>query len=194
MFRFFVLACRKTGRALRIYGLDILDRMQASALVPIFCRPYLLRLMGIRLGRRCYINPGVRFHRTNIRFGNRCIVGKDCLFDSSGQIEIGDRVSMAARCVVHSATHQIAKNVLRMDLVQTDLLHTRIERGCWLGVGAVVLPGVTVGEGCVLAAGAVVRRNCAPNGLYAGVPASRVRDLETTTDLPIHNGTPAGHV
>jgi maltose O-acetyltransferase len=41
-----------------------------------------------------------------------------------------------------------------------------------------VLPGVTVGDGCVIAAGAVVNADCQPDGLYAGVPARRVRDLE----------------
>ena len=52
-----------------------------------------------------------------------------------------------------------------------------IERGVWLGARVLVLPGVTVGPGCVIAAGAVVNRDCAPHGLYAGVPARRIREL-----------------
>jgi acetyltransferase-like isoleucine patch superfamily enzyme len=49
--------------------------------------------------------------------------------------------------------------------------------GCWIGAGAVLLPGVTVHDGCVIASGAVVTGDCAADGLYAGVPARRVRDL-----------------
>ncbi|WP_247602466.1 DapH/DapD/GlmU-related protein [Gordonia rubripertincta] len=51
---------------------------------------------------------------------------------------------------------------------------------CWIGAGAIILPGVVVGEGCIISAGAVVIRDCEPNGLYAGVPAIRKRDLPTS--------------
>jgi maltose O-acetyltransferase len=53
-----------------------------------------------------------------------------------------------------------------------------VGNGSWLGTGVTVLPGVTIGEGCVIAAGAVVTADCAPDGLYAGVPARRIRDLD----------------
>jgi acetyltransferase-like isoleucine patch superfamily enzyme len=45
-----------------------------------------------------------------------------------------------------------------------------------------IMPGVEVGPGCVVAAGAVVIKDCEPNGLYAGVPAKRVRDLDDSSD------------
>lgn len=49
---------------------------------------------------------------------------------------------------------------------------------------AMLLPGVTVGKGCVVAAGAVVAADCAPNGLYGGVPARRIKDLDLRLDPP----------
>ena len=49
--------------------------------------------------------------------------------------------------------------------------------GCWLGARSIVLPGVTIGPGCVIAAGAVVVADCEPNGLYTGIPARRTREL-----------------
>ncbi|WP_447643573.1 acyltransferase [Nocardioides zeae] len=52
-----------------------------------------------------------------------------------------------------------------------------IGNGAWIGARALILPGVSVSEGCVIAAGAVVNRNTEPHGLYAGVPARRIRDL-----------------
>lgn len=53
----------------------------------------------------------------------------------------------------------------------------KIGGGCWIGARAVILPGVTVGNGCIIGAGAVVAKDCEPDGMYAGVPAKRVRDL-----------------
>ena len=50
--------------------------------------------------------------------------------------------------------------------------------GTWIGAGAIILPGLTVGAGCIVAAGAVVTKDCTPNGLYAGVSARRIRDLD----------------
>ena len=52
-----------------------------------------------------------------------------------------------------------------------------VGEGCFIGANVTVLPGVNVGEGCVIAAGAVITRDCAPDGLYGGVPARRIRDL-----------------
>jgi maltose O-acetyltransferase len=52
-----------------------------------------------------------------------------------------------------------------------------IEDGCWVGARAIVLPGVTIGRGCIIASGAVVTKDCEPGGLYAGVPARRLRDV-----------------
>ena len=57
----------------------------------------------------------------------------------------------------------------------------RVEAGSWLGAGVLVLPGVTIGHGSVIAAGAVVTKSTCADGLYAGVPARRVRDLPAGT-------------
>jgi acetyltransferase-like isoleucine patch superfamily enzyme len=60
-----------------------------------------------------------------------------------------------------------------------------IGAGCWLAAGAIILPGVTVGDGCVIGAGAVVVEDCAPDGLYGGVPARRLRDFGPTSPEPL---------
>ncbi|WJH37282.1 hypothetical protein N6H14_05985 [Paenibacillus sp. CC-CFT747] len=49
--------------------------------------------------------------------------------------------------------------------------------GVWIGTRATVLPGVRIGDGSVIAAGAVVTKDCAPHGIYAGTPARRVKEL-----------------
>jgi maltose O-acetyltransferase len=51
----------------------------------------------------------------------------------------------------------------------------RIGDRCWIGARATILPGVSIGDGTVVAAGAVVTKDCEPDALYAGVPARRLR-------------------
>ena len=63
-----------------------------------------------------------------------------------------------------------------------------VGEGTWIGARVTVLPGVTIGPGCVIAAGAVVTADCRSDGLYAGIPARRVRDL----DLQIETGFARG--
>lgn len=50
--------------------------------------------------------------------------------------------------------------------------------GVWIGARSVILPGATIGDGAVIAAGAVVTGNVEPNALYGGVPAKRIKDLQ----------------
>jgi acetyltransferase-like isoleucine patch superfamily enzyme len=52
-----------------------------------------------------------------------------------------------------------------------------IGAGSWIGARATIMPGVTIGEGVTVGAGSVVTRDCEPDGLYAGVPATRVKEL-----------------
>ncbi len=177
-------------RAVRTYLEDILISAQSSTLVPIFFRKFVLRFMGVSVADGCYLNSNIRFHKLNISFGNRCIVGHGVFFDASGQILIGDHVAIGPLTAILSATHQVMPSIFRRDQAQVDLLNTVIERGCWIGARAVILPGVRIGEGCVIAAGSIVNRDCLPNGLYAGVPAKRVKDLPVDENVPFFDGIP----
>ena len=49
--------------------------------------------------------------------------------------------------------------------------------GCWIGADVTLLPGIRIADGCVIGAGAVVTKNTEPDGLYAGNPAHRIKDL-----------------
>ncbi|MFP7761491.1 acyltransferase [Marisediminicola sp. LYQ85] len=58
-------------------------------------------------------------------------------------------------------------------------LPVTIGDGAWVGARAIILPGVTIGSGCVIAAGSIVRADCAPNTMWAGIPAALKRRLDT---------------
>jgi maltose O-acetyltransferase len=74
-----------------------------------------------------------------------------------------------------SSTHKVGNASQRAGA--DDNKGITIDDGCWIGARATILPGVHVYSGCVIAAGAVVVSDCEKNGLYAGVPARRVKEL-----------------
>ncbi|MGP6193725.1 DapH/DapD/GlmU-related protein [Priestia megaterium] len=63
-----------------------------------------------------------------------------------------------------------------------------IKDGVWIGANVTILKGVTVGEGCVIAAGSVVTKNTSPYGIYAGAPAKKIKDRFTPEQLEKHLG------
>ena len=90
-------------------------------------------------------------------------------------IVIGARCNIAMQVMFCTENHEIGDASRRAGALVCAPIS--VGDGCWIGTRAIILPGVSIGEGCIIAAGAVVNRDCAPNGLYAGVPAKRVRDL-----------------
>jgi maltose O-acetyltransferase len=141
-------------------------------------RVTILRACGMGIGAgtiiksQCFV-----VGHAEVRVGEDCFIGARTVLEASAPITIEDRVFIAHRVNLLTATHAIGSPTMRASLPQVRRpIH--IGAGCWLGADAAVLPGVTIASGCVIAAGAVVRSDCDANGLYAGVPARRVRDLD----------------
>jgi maltose O-acetyltransferase len=102
-------------------------------------------------------------------------INEGCSFDNLERVTIGDRVHVGPEVLFGTSSHEMGCSKARAgDVFLAPLV---VGSGCWIGARAVILPGVTIGEGCVVGAGAVVTKDCLPHGLYAGVPARRVRDL-----------------
>ena len=117
------------------------------------------------------------FTSNRVSFGEHCWINFAVTFAATTQaITVGDRVHIGPNVVITTATHAFGGPEQRCGL-RADRPVT-IGSGCWIGVGATILPGATIGPGCIVAGGAVVVSDCAPNGLYAGVPARRIRDLD----------------
>jgi maltose O-acetyltransferase len=153
----------------------VVNMVAASYVLPRRLRVELLRRCGIHVGEGTIIQASCRFADLDVSIGRDCYIGFQCAFTASAPIRIGDNVWVAHRVNVCTVTHPIADRTRRAGPQHS--LPVAIGSGSWLGTGVTVLPGVTIGEGCVVAAGAVVTDDCAPDGLYAGVPARRVRDL-----------------
>lgn len=96
-------------------------------------------------------------------------MGRDCLFDEEAPelITIGDGVTISSRVII--ATHDAWRHVAAP-------VHIRDK--AFVGIGAILMPGITLGEGSVVAAGAVVTKSVEPRTIVGGSPARVIRSLE----------------
>jgi|SRR5665647_327409 len=141
---------------------------------PVRIRVY--RACGIRIGQSTMVGSEIRFISCrNLTIGERCYIGAQTYFENHEHVTLEDDVWVAARTIFATATHDVGESAHRAGAWKAAPI--AVGRGTWIGMACTVLPGVSIGSGCVIAAGSVVTSNCEPNGLYAGVPAVRKRDL-----------------
>ena len=138
-------------------------------------RRRLLRSYGWQIGARTQIDSPARAYG-RVRIGARCYVNRDCHFDGEALITIGDRVAVGPGVYFITSTHRIGPHAQRAGSLIAAPIH--VGDGAWIGARAILLPGVTVGAGAVVAAGAVVTRDVPADMLVAGVPAQVKHSLE----------------
>lgn len=110
-----------------------------------------------------------------ITIGNRSFIGNDCSFDITSGITIKDDCMIAQGCKFIDHDHGTSLGTL-MKLQKGDMSPIIIESDVWLGCNVVVLKGVKIGAGAVVAAGAVVTRNIPEYEIWGGVPAKKIRE------------------
>ncbi len=136
--------------------------------IPVwFLRKIYLLLLSTKLGKRTRIDMGCTFMDPNrLRLGNNTHINRDCLLDARGGITVGSRVSISHRVVIMTGSHDY--NTENFSFVRKTVI---IDDYVWIGVGAIVLGGVRIGEGAVVCAGAVVTKDVPPYTVVAGIPA-----------------------
>ena len=150
--------------------------LTASAATPRPRRYYCYRLAKIDI-QTPSIASGCFFTGAKVKVGKGCFINFRCFFDSRvASIEIGKECEIGMEVLFCGTTHQTGPRRHRCGAVVGKPIV--VGDGCWIGARATILPGVTIGEGCIIGAGAVVASNCLKNGLYAGVPARRIKDLQ----------------
>ena len=121
----------------------------------------------------------VVFTPLHINYGKHTKIGKnvfinfDCVFLDLGGITIEDDVFIAPKVSLLSEGHPTSSED-RHSLIPRAI---HIKKNAWIGAGATILPGVTVGENAVIAAGAVVSKDVAPNTIVGGVPAKFIKNI-----------------
>lgn len=118
--------------------------------------------------------PLVIYHPECISFGSRVDVGENVIIRGGGGISIGNDVLIAAGAALVSQGHPICPPRWGCNVSKPISIGNEV----WIGAHAVVLPGVTIGDGAVVAAGAVVSRDVPSYAVVAGVPARVIRTIE----------------
>lgn len=143
-------------------------------------RTTLLRAAGATIGPQSLVQGRVRL----TGHGNPCqwlFIGRDTLItgglhaDLGAPLRIGNGVRIGHDVSFLTINHALGATWFRAGT--SKFAEISIEDGCWIASRATILPGVVVGRGCIVAAGAVVTRSVPPNTLVAGVPARAIREL-----------------
>ncbi|MBC3787315.1 sugar O-acetyltransferase [Spirosoma utsteinense] len=148
--------------------------MNASATSTDQVRTQLSNIIGTEIDPSTTVFPP--FHTNfgrSIRLGKNIFINHACSFLDIGGISIEDDVQIGPRVNLTSENHPLDP-ADRTTLIPRPIV---IKRNAWIGAGATILPGVTIGENSIVAAGAVVSRDVPPNTVVAGVPAKVVKAL-----------------
>jgi len=94
-----------------------------------------------------------------------------------GPVTIGDHVNLAQGITVTALNHNFSDSIRNIDEQGVSTIPVTIGNDIWIGANAVILPGVTIGDHSVVAAGAVVNKNVPPHSLVAGVPAKIIKQI-----------------
>lgn len=112
---------------------------------------------------------GVRFHE--VKIGKNVIVMNGCLMMAAGGITIGDETQIAANVQLISNNHDLVdRNVITCKPID-------IGKRVWIGAGATILPGVTIGDNSVVGAGSVVTKDVPKDSIVAGNPARFIKKI-----------------
>lgn len=152
----------------------VINTISASILVPGKVRWVLLRLYGIDIAR-ADVRPRCFFGGSRVRIGAGAYVNTGVFFDGQDTITIGPRVHLGMQAMILTGGHAIGGPGQRA--AGLEPAPVVVGEGAWVGARAVLMPGVTVGGGAVVAAGAVVTEDVPADTVCAGVPARVVRTL-----------------
>ncbi|MDO4319546.1 MAG: DapH/DapD/GlmU-related protein [Bacteroidales bacterium] len=109
----------------------------------------------------------------NLHIGRRVFINSGCKFQDQGGIYIGDDVLIGHNCLIATINHDPDPD-RRADMTFAPV---HIADKVWIGANATILPGVTIGYGAIIAAGAVVTKDVAPRTVVAGVPAHFIKNI-----------------
>ncbi len=137
----------------------------------------LRRLMSVQIGSGSSVHLGCRLSaRGQLMIGANCVVDRDCTLDARGGIRMGNNVNISPEVIILTAAHDPdAEDDF------TGVNHAVvIEDYAWIATKAMILPGVTIGRGAIVAAGAVVTKNVTPQTIVGGNPAREIRQRKGT--------------
>lgn len=145
-------------------------------------RVWLLRLAGASIGHDTvlfdvqFVNV-YHYGFSRLCIGNRCFLGDGVMLDVRGGVTLEDDVTISNRTNIVSHINVGFADHPLQETYPTRESPVLFKRGAYVGTGAIILPGITVGERSVVGAGAVVTKSVSSRTLVAGVPARVIKKL-----------------
>lgn len=162
----------------------VLAQYNATSGEPAEIRLALLRQLCRSVGDGAVVrSPFACDYGYNIRLGRNAFINFNCVFLDCASIEIGDNLQMGPAVQVYTAAHPLEADVRRSGLEYARPI--RIGHDVWIGGGAIILPGVTIGDRSVIGAGSVVVRDVPADTVVVGNPARILRTLDGHEDAEI---------
>jgi acetyltransferase-like isoleucine patch superfamily enzyme len=149
-------------------------------------RKLFYRSVGMKFGRSSIINQGFEyFSPQRLTIGEGTHVNRKCFIDSRGFCSIGNNTSISHEVLILTGTHDV-------NSANFAEIHRPVKIGdhVWVGARAVILPGVRVGDGAVVASGAVVSKDVEPFNVVGGIPAKVIGRRKEELDYACNWGIP----
>lgn len=99
-----------------------------------------------------------------------------CFFDLGADVSIGENCNISYQVTFVNSTHEIGPSNRRARGGMAKPI--TIGNGCWIGANVTIMPGVTIGDGCIIGTGALVTKDCEPDSIYMGQPATLHKRLD----------------
>lgn len=137
---------------------------------------------NVEIGTNVYIGHNAMikgYHNNKIIIGDEVFISPNCFIHGSGGVTIANKVGIGPGVMIFGSSHDLTKDDLgpanHLPLIHKPIV---IETGCDIGMGAIIMGGVTLAEGTQVGAGAVVTKSTEPYSIVAGVPAQKIRMRE----------------
>ncbi len=170
------------GRAVRFYNLKNMQfgkwvQLEDHVYLSALCRNKLTFGNNVRIGAYSRIIASTSFNNLGegIRIGNNVGIGEFAYLGGSGGLEIGDDCIIGQYLSCHPENHNFNDNQQLIRLQGVSRKGIKIGKNCWIGSKVTILDGVTIGDNCIIAAGAVVTRSMPDNAVIGGIPAKLIK-------------------
>lgn len=172
-------------KSFRFYGiLYLINRVIAHIPSHTLRKWFYRRCMRFKIGSGSFIFMDTRFETlNNFELGDNSTINAKCYLDNRGGIFIGDNVSISSEVIIITADHD-----LQSVNFQGRMRAVYLEEHVFIGTRAMILPGVRVGRGAAVAAGAVVSRDVPPYSIVAGIPARIISQRREDLDYDASYG------
>jgi len=177
-FNIFIIALARLLKLL--YGYEAINLLLRGT--PSYLTIYILRYFGATIGSGVRIQAPFLIHNadqtepiyTNLTIGNDCYVGRDCIFDLMGKINIGNKVTISHRALLNTHTNAGKSPIANKTLINTSG-EIKINDGAYLGSNVTVLESVDIGSNTIIGAKSLVNKDISDGFTAFGVPC-KVRE------------------